>query len=76
MDIQQPSMSDLFEQLGLESDKEAIDAFIDSHKGLNDTTYLHKAPYWNEAQRAFLKEALVDDAMWAEVIDELNASLH
>ncbi|MGB3725914.1 MAG: DUF2789 family protein, partial [Glaciecola sp.] len=32
--------------------------------------------YWNEGQRAFLKEAILEDASWAEVIDELNVRLH
>ncbi|MBT0585257.1 DUF2789 domain-containing protein [Alteromonas oceanisediminis] len=76
MDINQPSMSDLFQQLGLKSDDESIEQFIEKHKGLNKTTYLHKADYWNDAQRTFLKEALVEDALWAEVIDELNVRLH
>ncbi|MGQ8363676.1 DUF2789 domain-containing protein [Glaciecola sp. 1036] len=73
---EQPSIEDLFQQLGLKNDQAAIDAFIEEHKGLNDNVYLHKAPYWNESQSAFLKEAIVEDAAWAEVIDELNARLH
>nr|WP_136249457.1 DUF2789 domain-containing protein [Ningiella ruwaisensis] len=76
MFVKQPTMADLFTQLGLESSDEAIESFIEQHKGLNETTYLHRAPYWNDAQVAFLKEALIEDAAWAEVIDELNARLH
>ncbi|MDM7859833.1 DUF2789 domain-containing protein [Alteromonas sp. ASW11-36] len=72
----QPTMADLFTQLGLDNSEAAIDAFIEKHKGLNETTYLHRAPYWNAAQVAFLKESIIEDAAWAEVIDELNARLH
>lgn len=76
MYTEQANMTDLFQQLGLESDEASIDSFIDEHKGLNQSTYLHEAPYWNKAQQAFLKEAIIEDANWAEVIDELNIRLH
>lgn len=69
-------MADLFSQLGLDSAADSIEAFIEEHKGLNRGTYLHQAPYWNNAQTTFLKEAIIEDAAWAEVIDELNARLH
>ncbi len=76
MFTKQPTMTDLFTQLGLDSSEEAVEKFIEDHKGLNQSTYLHQAPYWNNAQTTFLKEAIVEDAAWAEVIDELNARLH
>nr|WP_136249452.1 DUF2789 family protein [Ningiella ruwaisensis] len=76
MFVKQPTLSDLFTQSGLERSDEAIESFIKQHKGLNETTYSHRAPYWNDAQVAFLKEALIEDAAWAEVIDKLNARLH
>ncbi|MFC3093790.1 DUF2789 domain-containing protein [Alteromonas sediminis] len=76
MFTQQPTLADLFTQLGLDNSEDGIDAFIEQHKGLNQTTYLHKASFWNGAQVAFLKEAIIEDAAWAEVIDELNTRLH
>lgn len=73
---EQPTMEDLFEQLGLDSSSEAIDAFIAKHKGMNDSRYIERAPFWNDGQRAFLEEAIEEDANWVVVIDELNAQLH
>ena len=76
MFTQQPELSDLFVQLGLPADDNAIEAFIDEHRGLKSAQPLDKAPFWNEAQATFLRQALADDAEWAEVIDELNTRLH
>ncbi len=75
MDMQNPSMNSLFEQLGLPSDDAAIDNFIDNHKGLNKATLLEDAPFWNQSQRLFISDALRQDAEWAEVIDQLNTRL-
>ncbi|MCT7655389.1 DUF2789 domain-containing protein [Oceanimonas sp. NS1] len=36
---------------------------------------LVEAPFWSHAQASFLKEGLQEDSDWAEVIDQLNASL-
>jgi hypothetical protein len=70
------SASDLFDQLGLASDEASINRFIEEHKSLNKGTHLHEAPYWDEAQRAFLQEAIAADADWIVLIDELNVRLH
>lgn len=67
--------SELFEQLGLPSDPEAIESFIRSHAPLPDTLPLADAPFWNQAQADFLSQALEEDADWAEVVDHLDASL-
>ncbi|MBZ2163379.1 DUF2789 domain-containing protein [Alteromonas stellipolaris] len=76
MFTEQPTMSSLFEQLGLDSSDEAIDSFIETHKGLNKSQHIFQAPFWSESQAAFLKTAIEDDADWAEIIDQLNARLH
>ena len=37
---------------------------------------LSEAAFWTPAQAAFLREEILNDADWAEVIDQLNAELH
>ncbi len=76
MDTSVHTFSALFEQLGLASDKDSIEQFIRTHQLFSDDIPLHKATFWNEAQSAFLSEAIGSDSDWAEVVDELNASLH
>ncbi len=68
--------SDLFEQLGLPSDADSIERFIQRNAPLPETMPLAEAPCWNEGQAAFLKEAVDEDADWAEVVDHLDASMH
>ncbi|QHD07486.1 DUF2789 domain-containing protein [Pseudomonas sp. R76] len=75
MDAPIPTLETLFEQLGLESTPEAIDAFIDAHP-LTEDVKLIDAPFWTPQQAAFLKEELRDDAEWAIAVDELNQRLH
>lgn len=70
------TMSDLFAQLGLPSDQGSIDHFIASHRPLTAGVLLSEAPFWTPVQATFLCEELLEDADWAEVIDELNAELH
>ncbi|AFT78743.1 hypothetical protein AMBLS11_10830 [Alteromonas macleodii str. 'Black Sea 11'] len=76
MFTEQPTMNSLFSQLGLGSSDEEIAEFFETHRGLNKSQHLHEASYWNESQSAFLKNAIIEDAAWAEVIDQLNAELH
>ena len=76
MDARLHNMSNLFAQLGLPSAPDEIDAFIAAHRPLGDGVALYRAPFWSPAQRAFLKEEIIEDADWAGVIDELNALLH
>lgn len=75
MDAPIPTLETLFEQLGLKSTPEAIDAFIDEHP-LTEDVKLIDAPFWTPQQAAFLKEELRDDAEWAIAVDELNQRLH
>lgn len=69
------SMNDLFDQLGLDSSDEAIEAFIASHQ-LPDGTSMKEALFWNEKQRMFIIEEWKRDAVWALVLDDLNLRLH
>ncbi|RMP88954.1 hypothetical protein ALQ17_01997 [Pseudomonas fluorescens] len=75
MDAPIPTLETLFEQLGLDSTPEAIDAFIVAHP-LPEDVKLIDAPFWSTQQASFLKEELRDDAEWAIAVDELNQRLH
>ncbi|EZQ12183.1 MULTISPECIES: DUF2789 family protein [unclassified Acinetobacter] len=71
----EPRMTNLFEQLGLDSSEQAIAEFIETHQ-LEAETFLTEASFWSEGQRQFLKEKLCSDGSWALIIDQLNESLH
>jgi len=75
MNMPQHTLTNLFAQLGLPADQAAIDEFIAAHRPLDSDIALYRAPFWNAAQRAFLKEEIIEDADWAGVIDELNSRL-
>lgn len=66
---------ELFAQLGLPSDVPSIATFIQSHSPLDPGTRLEDAPFWTPAQAALLREQIVEDADWAEVVDQLNLAL-
>ena len=68
-------LSDLFDQLGLPSDNDAIEAFIAEHLPLPEIVLLADAPFWNEGQRRFLKEEWEEDADWVPLVDTLNTRL-
>jgi hypothetical protein len=65
----------LFKQLGLPADQAGIDRFISTHAPLAATLSLAEAPFWTAAQSAFLREEILEDADWAEVVDQLNLML-
>ena len=69
-------MSNLFAQLGEPNDEAAIAKFIESHRPLAEDVQLHEATFWTESQANFLRESVLDDADWAEVVDGLNGDLH
>jgi hypothetical protein len=69
-------METLFAQLGLPDDASAIARFIHLHGPLGGGIGLHEAEFWTPAQARFLREAIVEDAEWAEIVDRLNAELH
>ncbi|MBV4460974.1 DUF2789 domain-containing protein [Pseudomonas sp. COR58] len=69
------SLSALFKQLGLASDPAGIDQFIATHSPLKPELHLADAFFWNEAQKAFLRDETLDDADWAEVVDQLDVML-
>jgi Protein of unknown function (DUF2789) len=36
----------------------------------------HEATFWTESQAGFLRESVLADADWANVVDGLNVDLH
>jgi hypothetical protein len=70
------TINNLFAQLGLGHSDTEIENFIKTHNHLAGYVTLADAPYWTPAQAAFLREEILKDADWAEVIDQLNARLH
>ncbi len=67
--------TELFAQLGLPNDASSIRKFIQTNSPLNSSIRLEDAQFWNTAQAALLKEELLGDSDWSEVIDRLNLAL-
>ncbi|GGQ01128.1 DUF2789 domain-containing protein [Shewanella ulleungensis] len=74
MDTTENDLSHLFQQLGLAHSQQDINEFVSQNK-LAAHTLLIDAPCWNPSQRAFIKEALMEDAQWSEVIDQLDVMM-
>ncbi|KJY82283.1 hypothetical protein TW81_14380 [Vibrio galatheae] len=75
MELHQHNMADLFNQLGLGSSSQEIKQFVNSHRQQHSSEPLHHASFWNPSQAAFLKQAIEEDADWAELVDQLNIML-
>jgi len=71
----EPTMTNLFLQLGLDASEQGIAQFIKGHQ-LAAGVPVADAAYWNDAQRQFLSEQLKADAAWAVIVDQLSESLH
>lgn len=70
-----PTVNDLFKQLGLPNSDEEIRSFLERYKPIPETMKLHEVPCWNKAQSAFLEEIIKDDGDWSYLADELDALL-
>jgi hypothetical protein len=68
------TLEELFEQLGLSSQKIQMALFIEKHQ-LQPGSVLPDAIYWTSNQKAFLIEAKEDDSEWSEVVDQLATLL-
>ncbi|MBP6900049.1 MAG: DUF2789 domain-containing protein [Burkholderiaceae bacterium] len=68
-------LAELFDQLGLASTPEAIDAFIAQHRPAAQGCALPEAPVWTPAQASFLREAIAADADWALPAEWLSDAL-
>ena len=64
----------LFDQLGLSSEPAQIAGFIKTHP-LDKNVRIENAHFWTTAQSDFLKEAILQDAEWAELVDHLDLQL-
>lgn len=69
------SLPSLFKQLGLPDDAISIERFVAVHSPLKRELKLEDAFFWTDSQRAFLREEILEDADWAQVMDELNVLL-
>ena len=75
MEMPNHSLNHLFDQIGLPSTTSAIEEFIELHQ-LATRERLEDAPFWNASQLQFFQEARYQDAVWVELVDELDALLH
>ncbi|MFL1547212.1 DUF2789 domain-containing protein [Pseudomonas sp. O39] len=75
MELPVHSLPTLFKQLGLPDDPVSIEKFVAVHSPLKPELHLADAFFWTPSQSAFLREEILDDADWAEVVDELNVLL-
>lgn len=75
MDASYHRFTELFRQLGLSAEPAAIAAFIQAHAPLTPDVRLEDAPCWSPAQARLLREEVLKDADWAEVVDQLNLAL-
>ena len=76
MELASHSFHDLFAQLGLDADLGSIQAFISTHAPMPGELRLEDGVFWTSAQARLLREALSQDADWADVVDHLNLALH
>jgi hypothetical protein len=75
MDTALHRFSDLFAQLGLSCDEQGIRRFLAVHSPLDESVQLPDASFWTPAQATFLRESLLEDSDWAELVDQLSAAL-
>lgn len=68
-------LRELFQQLGLPAEPQAIDDFIMRHRPESSGCALADAPVWNAAQAAFLRESIAADADWALPAEWLQQAL-
>ena len=74
MSINTRTIEELFEQLGLSSQKIHIEKFIEKHQ-MKSGSILENGVFWTADQKAFLIEAKEQDSDWCEVVDRLAALL-
>jgi hypothetical protein len=64
------TLEELFEQLGLSSQKIHMERYIERHQ-LKPGSVLTEAIFWAPDQKTFLIEAKADDSEWSEAVDQL-----
>lgn len=75
LDTSVHTLNNLFAQLGLPSSDKDIEAFVARHRPLPQAMRLSDASFWTPAQASFLRESILRDADWAEVVEQLNILL-
>lgn len=75
MELPNHSLGDLFAQLGLPADPASIEKFVATHRPLPDGVAVADAPFWTASQAQFLREEILEDADWAEMVDTLGSML-
>jgi hypothetical protein len=76
MELRTHDRASLLAQLGQASDGQAMARFVAGHRPLPGNLRLHDASFWTPAQAAFLREAMLEDGAWSDVVDQLNRELH
>lgn len=69
------NLPSLFKQLGLPDEPVDIEKFITTHSPLKPELHLADAFFWSKSQAEFLRDEILDDADWAEVVDQLDVLL-
>jgi len=69
------TLAELFMQLGLPSDKESIEDFVDRNQSVCKDRSIVEAPIWSESQLEFLRQALSEDSDWSQIVDSLYLML-
>ncbi|WP_311884808.1 MULTISPECIES: DUF2789 domain-containing protein [unclassified Pseudomonas] len=69
------NLPSLFKQLGLPDEPVDIEKFIATHSPLKPDLHLADAFFWTKSQADFLRDEILDDADWAEVVDQLDVLL-
>ncbi|MHA7880266.1 MAG: DUF2789 family protein [Saccharospirillum sp.] len=70
-----PTMTTLFDQLGLESSDEAIERFFERYH-LEQGEDVSEAEFLSFEQRLTLARMRDEDAEWAEIVDTMEQLLH
>jgi len=70
-----PTLHDLFAQLGLDNSPEKVSEFIRNHQ-LPLGASIDNAFFFDDAQTAFIRQAWLADAEWVYAIEQLNIALH
>lgn len=73
MYLQQPTMHDLFLQLGVSEKNEG--EFFSQHQ-LQDQESVVEASFLTSQQKIILLQMRLEDAQWSELVDEMDARLH
>ncbi|MCH8532025.1 MAG: DUF2789 domain-containing protein [Saccharospirillum sp.] len=72
---EQPTMTTLFDQLGLESSDDAIERFFERYH-LEAEEDVSEADFLSFEQRLALARMRDEDAEWAELVDTMEQLLH